>query len=135
MLLEPLQRTEEELLTSPICTRDSHIHPGKFKWADGIMHIGTNEDPLPGPNAHSEFGIAEFACSDLLSICDVTALEYRKTLVLPFISQPNRPRRRPIRIPCVFKPFASFEVTELAVQQLRATLRRVGQIARNQPVL
>jgi hypothetical protein len=117
MLPDPLQGTEEEVLTSPICTRSSHIHSGKFKWADGIVHSATSEDAHP-----------EFAGPGLLTICDIAALEPRKTnhtLIFSVLPQPKRPRR-PIRIPCVFKPFTSFEATELAVQHLRARLRRVG---------
>jgi hypothetical protein len=117
MLPDLVQGTEEEVPTSPIFTRSSHIHSGQFKWANGIVHSPTSE------NAHPEF-----AGPGLLTICDIAALEPRKTnhpLSLPTLPQPKRPRH-PIRIPCIFKPFTSFEATELAVQHLRARLRRVG---------
>jgi hypothetical protein len=113
-----------DILTSPVIFHERRNPSEDFEWAAGIM----------AAPSFPEFDMAGLAFADLKGALDgmksaagaaAPAPAYPIPVLAPQRMLPKAKRFRSA-VPCVFRPFTSFAATELAVSQLRASLRDSG---------
>jgi hypothetical protein len=128
-----------DVFTSPVVSPETHNPAPSCKWAEDLMDTMSmpGYDPRPDAAPSLEFGMADLTFADFKAAFEIP-LE-RKKIAYPvpvFGPSPVLPKKKPMAstLPCVLRPFASFEATELAVTELRGVLRRNERKAtRRQP--
>jgi hypothetical protein len=119
-----------DVFTSPL---HKPSMPGTFDWSEIAMPSAMS---MPGYEAPArstpitEFGMGDQTFSELLNAFDLSlAMPTTKAAPpIPIITPPKTKKQKLLSFgPSVLRPFASFESTELAVEQLRSTFRRTEQ--------
>jgi hypothetical protein len=132
-----------DVLTSPVVYPEARNPSPSCKWAEELMSTMSmpGYDPRPDAAPLLEFGMTDLTFADFKAAFDIPMEKKRTAYPVPvFGPSPVLPKKKlmPPALPCVLRPFASFEATELAVNELRGVLRRNEQKAirrQQQPAL
>jgi hypothetical protein len=96
-----------------------------FDWAEGLSHSTMSMPGSESPTGFGpmiEFGIADIPFSEFFSGSEV---QKTREFPVPMIKPQTKPKQKLFPFtPSIFRPFTSFEATELAVEQLRGAFRR-----------